>query len=213
RELRRHWNGAISDDSQMTRAFSRAEIPIFSPQQSLLLSPVSMSLREAFAFGKRQYRILWFEARTLWILAALFTIFPIVAAVTALSLVVRGNFYALAAIVAVALLGDIRYKSRRKIAEALWGEEAIVKNEFYWRVQGRAQAPLVEFSCALHLFGPWFAPHPLGWRRLLDPRASKRRGVEAAGRRDGHAIALNAKVWIARRNGPGNRPAGAIPVV
>jgi Glycosyl transferase family 21 len=134
-DIRRNWNGAISDDTQMTRAFSRAEIPIFSPQQSLLLSPVSMSLREAFAFGKRQYRILWFEARTLWILAALFTVFPIVAAVTALSLVVRGNFYALAAIVAVALLGDIRYKSRRKIAEALWGEEAIVKNEFYWRVE------------------------------------------------------------------------------
>ncbi len=134
-DVRRYWTGAISDDTQMTRAFNHAGCPIFSPRQSLLLSPVSVSWREALAFGKRQYRILWFESRILWILAALITAFPIAAAITALSLASQGVFYALAAIAVVAVLGEVRYRCRRKIAAALWGGEAIIKNKFYWRVE------------------------------------------------------------------------------
>jgi Glycosyl transferase family 21 len=134
-DIRRYWTGAISDDTQMTRAFNRAECPIFSPRQSLLLSPVSVSWREALAFGKRQYRILWFEARTIWILAALITAFPIAAAISALSLACRGNVYALAAIATVLVLGEVRYQCRRKIVAALWGGEPICQNKFYWRVE------------------------------------------------------------------------------
>jgi len=133
--IRRYWKGALSDDTQMTRAFKEANIPFFSPRQSLLLSPVSLSWREAFAFGTRQYRVLWFEGRTLWFLAALGTAFPIAAALTALSLAAQGNFYAIAAIALSLVLGDLRYRSRRKIVAALWGDEAITQNSVYWRAE------------------------------------------------------------------------------
>ncbi len=134
-DIRRYWASAVSDDTQMTRAFNRARCPIFSPRQSLLLSPASLGWREALAFGKRQYRILWFDARTLWILAAVITAFPMAAALTALTLACKGDFFALAAIGGALFLGEVRYRSRRKIVAALWGGEAIIKNELYWRVE------------------------------------------------------------------------------
>ncbi len=133
-DIRRYWTGAISDDTQLTRAFNHARYPIISPRQSLLLSPMSVSWREAFAFGTRQYRILWFEGRTIWFLSALITVFPLAAAITALSLAARGNFYALTAIAAVLVLGEVRHRCRRKIVAALWKEESVTRNEFYWRV-------------------------------------------------------------------------------
>jgi hypothetical protein len=134
-DIQRYWTGAISDDTLMTRAFNRAGSPIFSPRQSLLLSPVSVSWREALAFGKRQYRILWFEARILWVLAALGTIFPIAAASAAFCLACQGNLYALTAIAASLVLGEVRYRCRRKIVAALWGDETITENKSYWRVE------------------------------------------------------------------------------
>ncbi len=43
-DIRRYWEGAILDDLQMTRALRDHKVMIFSPRQSLLLSPVSMEL-------------------------------------------------------------------------------------------------------------------------------------------------------------------------
>lgn len=133
--IRRYWKRALSDDTQMTRAFNEAKIPFYSPRQSLLLSPVSLSWREAFAFGTRQYRVLWFEGRTLWVLAALGTAFPIAAVLTALSLAANGNLYAIAAIAVSLVLGDLRYRSRRKIVAALWGNEPMTQNSVYWHAE------------------------------------------------------------------------------
>jgi hypothetical protein len=158
-DIRRYWKGAISDDTQMTRAFREAKIPIFSPRQSLLLSPVSLSWREAFAFGVRQYRVLRFEGRTLWVLAALGTAFPVAAAITALGLACQGNLLALAAIALSLALGDVRYRSRRKIVAALWGNEALTRNEVYWRVE-RFLRPLWWSFHALCVFAA------LGSRRI-----------------------------------------------
>jgi cellulose synthase/poly-beta-1,6-N-acetylglucosamine synthase-like glycosyltransferase len=70
-DIRRYWAGAISDDAQMTLAFKEAGYPVFSPRQSLLLSPVAMSLSEALSFGRRQYRIMWMHGPGMWALAAL----------------------------------------------------------------------------------------------------------------------------------------------
>ena len=157
--IRRYWKCAISDDTQMTRAFNEANIPFFSPRQSLLLSPVSLSWHDAFAFGKRQYRVLWFEGRTLWVLAALGTAFPLAAGLTALWLACQGNLFALAAIALSLVLGDIRYRSRRKIVAALWGNEAITQNKVYWRVE-RFLRPLWWSFHALCVFAA------LGSRRI-----------------------------------------------
>ncbi|MBO0734372.1 MAG: glycosyltransferase family 2 protein, partial [Methylocapsa sp.] len=82
-----------------------------------------------------QYRVLWIESRPLWVVAALGVSVPIVAAATALSLALEGDAFAAAAIGASLVLGDIRYRARRKIVAALWGTEALTKNQFYWRVE------------------------------------------------------------------------------
>jgi hypothetical protein len=133
--IRRYWSGAISDDAQMTRACKLAGCPVFSPRQSVLLSPVSMSWREAFSFGRRQYAILWSHARPLWLLGALGTGFPIAAALLALRLATGGEAYAIAAIAAALVLGEVRYRCRRKIFAALWGTEAFCAQTLYWRVE------------------------------------------------------------------------------
>jgi cellulose synthase/poly-beta-1,6-N-acetylglucosamine synthase-like glycosyltransferase len=134
-DIRRYWAGAISDDAQMTRAFKQTCCPVFSPRQSLLLSPISMSWKEAFLFGRRQYSILWTHTRVLWILAALGTAIPIAAALAAVSLALRGDVFALAAIIVAVILGEVRYHCRRKIFAALWGAEDIGEKGFYWRVE------------------------------------------------------------------------------
>ncbi|MGH6858089.1 MAG: glycosyltransferase, partial [Methylocella sp.] len=93
--IRRYWAGAISDDAQMTRAFKEAGYPVYSPRQSLLLSPVAMSWSEALSFGRRQYRILWLHSPDLWALAGLGTLFPIAAAIAALSMALQGSVNAI----------------------------------------------------------------------------------------------------------------------
>jgi Glycosyl transferase family 21 len=188
--VRRYWANSLSDDTQMTRAFNEANIPFYSPRQSLLLSPVSLSWREAFAFGTRQYRVLWFEGRTLWVLAALGTAMPVAAALTALSLAWQGNFYALATIVLSLVLGDIRYRSRRKIVAALWGNEAITDNKVYWCVE-RFLRPLWWSFHALCVFAALGSRH-IRWAgvdycirgqqdiEITRPQAAPAAGQEAA---------------------------------
>ncbi len=134
-DIRRYWTGAISDDAQMTRAFESAGYEVHSPRQILLLSPVAMSWREALSFGRRQYRILWLYSRDLWALAALGTLFPIAAALTALSMALQGSILATVLIGVSLVLGEIRYQCRRKIVFALWGEATTAGQPTYWRVE------------------------------------------------------------------------------
>ncbi|MCI0466491.1 MAG: glycosyltransferase [Beijerinckiaceae bacterium] len=130
--IRRYWAGALSDDAQMTRAFRDGGYPVYSPRQSLLLSPVSMNWREAFSFGRRQYRILLLHDKVIWILAALGTAFPISAALAAMYMASRGSALAMTAIAVTVVLGDIRYRCRRKIVDALWGGEPAARGKMYW---------------------------------------------------------------------------------
>jgi Glycosyl transferase family 21 len=134
-DIRRYWAGAISDDAQMTRAFWEAGFPVFSPRQSLLLSPVAMSWSEALSFGRRQYRILLLHDRGIWALAAVGTIFPVIAASVALSMAVQGSVFAIVLIAMSLCLGEVRYRCRRRIVIALWGEETATRLRMYWRVE------------------------------------------------------------------------------
>jgi hypothetical protein len=122
-EIRRYWEGAILDDLQMTRALRDRGIMIFSPRQSLLLSPVAMSWREAFAFGIRQYRLVLTHDPDLWLLAALGTALPAFSFVLAVALLFKGSIFALCALALAFLLGDIRTRLRQRIVTALWGAE------------------------------------------------------------------------------------------
>ncbi|ACB94100.1 glycosyltransferase [Beijerinckia indica] len=119
-DLRRYWTGAVSDDLQMTRACADHGIKIFSPRESLLLSPISFTWQSALAFGTRQYRIIFTHAPLLWTFAAFCLLVPILAAVLACLLAVRGDIGAIAMLAIAMLAGEIRFWCRRRIATALW---------------------------------------------------------------------------------------------
>jgi hypothetical protein len=122
-DIRRYWEGAILDDLQMTRALRDHGVMIFSPRQSLLLSPIRMSWREAFAFGRRQYRLVLTHDPDLWLLAALGTAVPVFSVVLAIVLLCQGSLFALSLLVLSVALGEARTRWRQQIVAALWGKE------------------------------------------------------------------------------------------
>ncbi|PNG25644.1 glycosyltransferase family 2 protein [Methylocella silvestris] len=136
-----YWRGAISDDLQMTRALGAARCAIFSPRQSLLLSPVEMGWEEAFAFGRRQYRLMLTHVPLLWLFAAFVMAMPAVAAIAAAVLALQGYVGAIAALIFSIGLGELRYWNRRRIVRALWPETAHADLATYWRVE-RFMRPL-----------------------------------------------------------------------
>jgi hypothetical protein len=121
--IRRYWEGAILDDLQMTRALRDHGVMIFSPRQSLLLSPISMSWREAFAFGRRQYRLVLTHDPDLWLLAALGTAVPVFSFALAIVLLCQGSLFALSVLGLSGVLGEARTRCRQQIVTALWGKE------------------------------------------------------------------------------------------
>lgn len=153
--IRSYWSGALSDDAQMTRAFNHAAIPVHSPRQSLLLSPVSMNWLEALSFGRRQYRIIWLHDKGLWALAAIGTALPAAAGTAAVLMALQGSLAAGILIAVSLVLGEVRYVSRRRIVAALWGEEAIAGQKTYWRVERWLRPLWLSFHAVCVLTAPF----------------------------------------------------------
>lgn len=154
-DIRRYWAGAISDDLQMSRALRKAGCPVYSPRQSLLLSPVAMGWREALSFGRRQYQILWLHDPGLWVAALLGTIVPIAGASTAVTFALQGSAPAALLIALSVCLGELRLRSRRKIAAALFGNEAAVPSGAQWRAERWLRPVWIGFHalCVLSALG------------------------------------------------------------
>jgi hypothetical protein len=133
-DIRRYWEGAILDDLQMTRALRDHKVMIFSPRQSLLLSPISMSWRQAFAFGRRQYQLVLTHDPDLWLLAALGTAVPAISFAVALALLCRGSIFALCILALAGLLGVLRTRFRERVVAALWGRELTSDLAGFWRI-------------------------------------------------------------------------------
>ncbi len=154
-DVKAFWRGALSDDLQMTRALRAAAIAVHSPRQSLLLSPFSASWREAFAFGRRQYRIVLLHEPLLWAFAVATLALPLGCGLFALWLALHGDPAGLAFLIAAAALGDMRFRCRRRIVAALWPETAQADLRLYWRVE-RFLRPLWQgfhLACALGALG------------------------------------------------------------
>jgi hypothetical protein len=133
-DIRRYWEGAILDDLQMTRALRDHKVMIFSPRQSLLLSPVAMSWREAFAFGRRQYQLVLTHDPDLWLLAALGTAVPALSFAIAMALLVQGSIFALCVLALAGGLGAVRTSLRQQVVTALWGDELASGLAGFWRI-------------------------------------------------------------------------------
>jgi hypothetical protein len=133
-DIRRYWEGAILDDLQMTRALRDHGIMIFSPRQSLLLSPIAMDWRQAFAFGRRQYQLVLTHDPDLWLLAALGTAVPAISFAIAIALLCQGGVFALCVLALAGLLGAVRTHLRRQIVTALWGRELTRGLAGFWTI-------------------------------------------------------------------------------
>ena len=120
--IREYWQGAISDDLQMTRALDDHGVKIFAPRQSLLLSPIALDWKAAFNFGQRQYRMIWTHVPVLWVFAALCVMIPVISLPAACILTARGDAVAAAVLVMAIISGEVRLRCRRRIANALWGD-------------------------------------------------------------------------------------------
>lgn len=120
-DIEKYWKGAVSDDLQMTRALHDHGIKIFSPRQSLLLSPIAFDWASATAFGIRQYRLLYLHFPGLWCISALLLLTPALSASFAVVRAYAGDWVALTMLVLALVCGEIRFRSRRRIAAALWG--------------------------------------------------------------------------------------------
>lgn len=120
--IRDFWRGAISDDVQMAEALRAAGLLAHAPRQGLLMTPASASWREAFAFGKRQYRFILLHRPRTWAvaLAALWT--PPVCFLLAAPALVMGSAGAWAPLAAIVACGEIRTRLRRSLQLALWPE-------------------------------------------------------------------------------------------
>lgn len=122
-EIRKYWRGAISDDLQMTRALHAHGVKIYSPRQSLLLSPVSFDWPGAFTFGVRQYRLLYLHFPWFWGFALICLLTPVVSAGVAFALAMGGDTGAATVICFSAVCGEIRFRCRRRVAGALFGPQ------------------------------------------------------------------------------------------
>jgi Glycosyl transferase family 21 len=133
-ELRRRWIGAISDDLQLSAALRGAGIHAGAPRQGLLLTPVSVSWAGFFAFGVRQYRLVWIHQPASWavVMACLWAP-PAFLSLSAPGLL-SGSPGLWAALAIVIILGDIRARLRRRIQSALWPQIGGAMDERRWRV-------------------------------------------------------------------------------
>jgi hypothetical protein len=154
-DIRKYWKGALSDDLQMTRALHDHGIEIFSQRQSLLLSPIAFSWSSAFAFGVRQYRLLFLHFPGLWCMAALLLLVPVLSCLLAVVLAGAGDWIAGLMLVLALACGELRFRSRRQIASALWGMEPAGYAGLTARVDRWLRPLWFGFHAACLVAAPW----------------------------------------------------------
>ncbi len=142
--IRDFWRGAISDDAQMARALREAGLLAHAPRQGLVLTPVSCSWWEFFAFGVRQYRFVYMHTPRTWVICALFLWAPIVCFAVAAPSLAKGSTLAWAAVALIVVLGEARIRMRRSLQKALWPDLGDPRDDRRWRVE-RLMRPVSHF--------------------------------------------------------------------
>jgi hypothetical protein len=116
-DLRAVWDRTLSDDLALTRAARAAGLVIYAPLDVRPPSPVEhATLREALAFGARQFRVLRLHAPRAWALALLAAAVPVAGGAAALASAVQGSPVAAAMIAAALGLQQLRRALRAAIA-------------------------------------------------------------------------------------------------
>lgn len=121
------WNEALSDDLQLTAAVVHAGGRVRRMREVMPLTPIDWDLRQALAFGRRQYQILRTHAPVVWLYGALTTTVPLAGWLTAVPLAVTGNRVAQLSLFGVVLLDILRALLRRRVVFRLWGADGIAR--------------------------------------------------------------------------------------
>jgi hypothetical protein len=128
------WDGAVSDDLQMTAALAAAGIRVHAPRQCLLLSPVSMSIPEVAAFGVRQYRLLRTHRPGLWAMAMTVLLLPPVALLANVPALAAGSVATWLGLAVILGLGETRTRLRQRIQAAIWGKAVAGDSRRRWAI-------------------------------------------------------------------------------
>ena len=125
--LPREWARAASDDLTLTRALRAHGLRIYVPPFVLVPSPVAHEWGSLFRFMHRQYLLVRVYAPRHWLFAAGALAVPALGAAVAISLLCRGQWWALAPLAASLLLLQIRLSVRRSIAHRVLPPAAIAQ--------------------------------------------------------------------------------------
>ena len=122
------WDGALSDDYQLTRAVSKMKLKVIFAPQCLVASPVRFTWSRLLEFGRRQYvvtRVYW---PGLWMLAiAFFSLYLAgwISAVAAAISTTSGWAWPLMAMAVVYAADYARGRTRGKAIRALFDEQTV----------------------------------------------------------------------------------------
>ena len=129
-DLAGHWDGALSDDYQMTRAAARAKLRVYFVVQCLVPSPVSLSWGQLLRWGRRQYLITRVHAPVIWAVGLAATLLYVGGWATAIGAVLAGAWghvagwgWAIAAAAVVTLADTQRGRLRGRIAAMVLDEK------------------------------------------------------------------------------------------
>lgn len=123
-----HWQGALSDDYQMSRAIRRIDKVVFFVPRCLVGSPARFTWSSLMEFGRRQYVITRVHAPMLWLLGLLFTAMSLagwLSVIIAAVMHVEGWGWGLVAAAAVYLLDLTRGHFRARVARFILGDAAV----------------------------------------------------------------------------------------
>jgi len=126
-DLAHHWQGALSDDYQLTCAVRRAGLKVFFVPACLIASPVRFTWRSLLEFGRRQYVITRMHAPYAWLAALIITTLYLAAtAATIAALIAQPSGWAWGLVVgAVVIAADAwRAKQRKLLIKQCVGEAA-----------------------------------------------------------------------------------------
>lgn len=119
------WDGALSDDLQMTAVMRQAGLGVYFVGRLLIRSPVAMRWSQLLEFGRRQYVIVKVHRPLAWWFGLGANSFYTVSWLGCLAAFACGYFWALAALCLVMLLDRWRAWCREAVIHDAMGEDAV----------------------------------------------------------------------------------------
>ena len=125
--LREHWQGALSDDYQMTRAIKVLKLRVYFVGRCLVASPVRFTWGSLFEFGVRQYRITRVYSPGIWLIALFAMSLSVGGWLISAGALAMGIGWALPAMMLVSFFDTCRAKLRRSVVGEIFGRKVVDK--------------------------------------------------------------------------------------